>query len=83
VFCWFVHTRGVTSASHVEPSCVQLRHAAPPEPHALFAKPRAHVVLFVQQPAQLPGPHLSTHWRVAALQTFDPGGATVVQSLHA
>ena len=55
----------------------QFAHVAPPEPHAAFAKPPAHVVSLEQQPAQFAGPHFAAHtcashaWFVA------------VQSVHA
>lgn len=77
VFCWLLQTRGSTSPLQVEPAFVQLVHAAPPEPHALFAKPGTQVFCAVQQPApQFAGPHLSRHAR--PWQTW----FVCVQSLH-
>ena len=76
VICWFAHTRGVTSVSHVEPSAAQFVQAAPPDPHEPLVKPMAHALPGVQQPAQLAGPHLGVHWR--PVQT----ALAAVQSLH-
>jgi hypothetical protein len=48
----------------------------PPAPQLLFAMPGEHWFAAVQQPAQLPGPHLSTHF--LPVHTWLP----IVQSLH-
>jgi hypothetical protein len=47
----------------VEPTAVQLVHAAPPEPHAPAVKPSAHALPAVQQPAQFAGLHFGRQTR--------------------
>lgn len=79
VFCWFEQRTGFTRPLQVEFAAVQLAHATPPEPHALFAKPTAQVVDVEQQPPQLPGPQGTWQVRLPGLHTRP----FAVQSEHA
>lgn len=62
VVCLLLHCRGETRPLQNEPDAEQLSHATPPCPHDAFSMPDVLHVLFArQQPAQLLGPHFSTH----------------------
>jgi hypothetical protein len=53
-------------ALHVN-GMLQVAHAMPPVPQAAFVLPLRHALFWQQPSAQLPTPHVSTHWRVTPL----------------
>jgi hypothetical protein len=69
VDCWLLQRRGETRLLQNELG-LQLEQSAPPEPHAPFEKPVAHVPSARQQPAQFDALHPLEHtrfWQVSFL----------------
>jgi hypothetical protein len=93
VDCWLLQRRGTTRLLQKEPMPLQFRHPSPVEPHALFAKPPAHVPSGRQQPPQLSGLHvlvqawLTQSWffsvqSVHALPPIGPHASGAVPTTH-